>query len=66
MNLNTFLKGLGLAVIVPVLYTIAASLAAGSLTFDWKAIGIIAASAFVGYLLKSLAPTLPPTTTERR
>ncbi len=62
MNINTFLKGLGLAVIVPVLYTIAKSLEAGSLTFDWKAIGIVAAAAFVGYIIKSLAPALPPTT----
>lgn len=61
-KLRTFLKGLGIAVLAPALYTIVTSLAAGNLNIDWKSIGIVALAAFGAYLLKTLFPSLPPAT----
>ena len=48
-----FLKGLIMAVIVPVLLAIQQSLAAGTVTFNWKALGLTAMASFVGYILKN-------------
>jgi hypothetical protein len=56
-----FLKGLGLAVGMAVLTVVENSLTAGSITFDWKNIGLIAAGTAVTYLLKNLF-TAPQTT----
>lgn len=46
-------KGLLVAVITPVITIIMTSLNAGTLTFDWKAIGITALAAGVAYLVKN-------------
>jgi len=58
VNLRDVIKGLLMAVLVPVVTIISQSLEAGSLTFNWKAITIAALSGFVGYLVKNfLSPT---------
>lgn len=54
LNLADLSKGLILAVITSVLTLVQTSLSAGKLTFDWKAIGIVAATTAVGYLLHAL------------
>jgi methenyltetrahydromethanopterin cyclohydrolase len=54
LNAADFLKGALLAVLTPVLTIIIDTLNAGSLTFDWKNIGIVAVSTFAAYLLKNL------------
>ncbi len=53
LNVRDFLKGLVLAVVVPVLVTIQESLSVGNVIFDWKTIGISSLAAFVAYLLKN-------------
>lgn len=53
LNLNDFWKGLIMAVLVPVVTIITQSLEAGTLTFNWKAIGIAAIAGFMGYLTKN-------------
>lgn len=53
LSLNDFWKGLIVAVISPVFTIIITSLNAGSLTFDWKAMGGVAAAAMLSYLLKN-------------
>ena len=53
LNIRDWVKGLLMAVLVPVLYIIQSSLAAGSLTFNFKQIGIAAVSGLVAYLLKN-------------
>ncbi len=53
LNLRDFLKGLIMAVVVPVLVTIQQSLAAGNIVFDWKTIGISSLAALIAYLLKN-------------
>jgi len=53
VNWNDVIKGLKMAVILPVLTIIYTSLSAGSFQFDWHAIGVAAALGFVGYLLKN-------------
>lgn len=53
INWNDFLKGLIMAVIMPVLAIIQNSIANGELTFNWKLIGLTAAGGFVGYLIKN-------------
>ncbi len=53
LNAKDFLRGLLMAVLVPVLLVIQQSVAAGSLVFNWQAIGIAAVSGFVAYLLKN-------------
>ncbi len=53
LNWRDFLKGLILAVVVPVLVTIQESLAAGNITFDWKTIGISSLATFIAYILKN-------------
>ena|ERR1700733_7261880 len=53
INLNDVVKGLKMAVILPVLTIIYTSLSSGSFLFDWHAIGVAAALGFVGYLIKN-------------
>lgn len=58
LNLKDALKGLIIAIGTPVLATIEQSLEAGTLTFNWKLIGITALSATVMYLTKNyFSPT---------
>lgn len=51
--LNDFWKGLLVAVISPVFTIVLQSLNAGSLTFDWKAIGTTALIGLLSYLSKN-------------
>lgn len=53
VNMIDVLKGLATAVLTPVFLIMIGSLEAGSWTFDWKNIGIVALSAFLGYILKN-------------
>ena len=53
VNAKDILKGLLVAVITPVFTIIMGSLNAGSLTFDWKAIGITAMAAGLAYIIKN-------------
>ena len=53
LNIRDFLKGFVIAVIVPALLAIQQSLAAGEITINWKALGITAIAAFIGYLIKN-------------
>lgn len=58
LDSKDFLKGLLLSVITPVITILIQSLNAGSLKFDWKAIGITALSTALAYLAKNfLAPS---------
>jgi hypothetical protein len=52
LSQNDFLKGLIIAVGTPVITVLIQTLENGSLTFDWKAIGITALSALLAYLAK--------------
>lgn len=54
LNTRDFIKGLVMAVLVPVFVIIQQSLSAGDLVFNWKAIGIAALSAFIAYIIKNL------------
>ncbi len=54
LNLADFGKGLLVAVGSAVFSVIYSTIQAGSLTFDWKAIGITALSAALAYLSKNL------------
>lgn len=56
LNLNwaDFIKGAILAALTTPFTLILDSLNAGSLTFDWKHLGIVAISGLAGYLLKNL------------
>lgn len=53
LSLKDILKGLLVAVITPVITIIMTSVNAGQLTFDWKAIGIVALAAGLAYLVKN-------------
>jgi hypothetical protein len=53
INLRDASKGLLVAVLSPVFTIALNSLNAGSLTFDWKAIGTTALAAGLGYLMKN-------------
>lgn len=53
LNIADYSKGALLAVINAVLTTVYTSLSAGSLSFNWKAIGLVAATTAVSYLLKN-------------
>jgi len=54
LHSRDYIKGAIMAVLVPVLYIIQSSVAAGNLVFNWKEIGIAAISGLVAYLLKNL------------
>lgn len=60
LNTQDFLKGVLMAVLVPVMTIVTQSLQAGSLTFNWKAIGVAAIAGFVAYLTKNFFT--PPAT----
>jgi len=56
LNLNSsdFLKGLIMAVLSSVITVVYQTVEAGSLTFDWKAIGTIALTSGLAYIMKNL------------
>jgi hypothetical protein len=56
LSLNTadFIKGLALTIITAVISIVYQVVQAGSLSFDWKAIGTAALSAGLGYIIKNL------------
>jgi hypothetical protein len=56
LNLNSsdFLKGLIMAVLSSVITVVYQTVEAGSLTFDWKAIGTIALTSALAYIMKNL------------
>ncbi len=54
LNWADFGKGLIMAVLTPVVVIIQESLSAGTLTFNWSAIGISAVAGGVAYLIKNL------------
>ena len=54
LNGKDFLKGLLMAVLVPIFTIVQQSLEAGVLTFNFKAIGIAAVAGALGYLAKNL------------
>ncbi len=54
LNIVDFGKGLFIAVLGAVFTVIYTTVQSGSLTFDWKAIGITALSAALAYLSKNL------------
>jgi hypothetical protein len=54
LNGNDFLKGLLMAVLVPIFTIVQQSLEVGVLTFNWKAIGISAIAGAFSYLTKNL------------
>lgn len=53
LNWNDFGKGLLMAVLTPVLFLVQQSVDAGTLVFNWKALGIAAVAGGVGYLIKN-------------
>lgn len=53
LNLKDVLKGLIMAVLVPIVTIIMNSINQGTLTFNWKQIGIAAVGGFIGYLIKN-------------
>ena len=53
VNWRDILKGLLIAIVTPALATIEQSLEAGTLTFNWKLIGISSLSAGIAYLSKN-------------
>lgn len=53
INIRDIVKGLAMAVILPVLSVIQQSIEAGSFTLDWKRIGLLAAGGFVAYIIKN-------------
>ena len=54
LNWADFGKGLIMAVLTPVVVIIQESLSAGTLTFNWGAIGVSAVAGGVAYLIKNL------------
>lgn len=73
LALNDFWKGLLVATLTAPITIILNSLQAGSITIDWKNIGVVALSGLLGYLVKNFltpaqtvitgAPTVGTTTT---
>lgn len=53
LKLNDWLRGLLLAVVVPVLLAVQQSLSEGSLTLNWKQLGMTAVASLVAYLVKN-------------
>ena len=56
LNLNSsdFIKGLLMAVLSSVITVVYQTVEAGSLTFDWKAIGTMAITSALAYIMKNL------------
>ena len=53
INWNDLIKGLYMAVILPVLTTIQQSISNGELTFNWRLIGLTSLAGLVGYIIKN-------------
>ena len=53
-NSSDFLKGLVMAVLSTVITVVYQTVEAGSLTFDWKAIGTMALTSALAYIMKNL------------
>lgn len=53
VNMKDILKGLLIAVITPVITIIYTSLQAGTITFNWKIIGMTALAAALAYIIKN-------------
>jgi uncharacterized membrane protein YvlD (DUF360 family) len=54
LNSRDFTRGLFVAVLTAVVTFMYTSLQTGSLTFDWKAIGMAALSSALAYIMKNL------------
>jgi len=56
LNLNSsdFIKGLIMAVLSTVITVVYQTVEAGSLVFDWKAIGTMALTSALAYIMKNL------------
>jgi hypothetical protein len=54
LNTNDFLKGLIMAVLSSVITIVYQTVEMGSLVFDWKAIGTMALTSGLGYIIKNL------------
>lgn len=54
LNSNDFLKGLIMAVLSTVITVVYQTVEAGSLIFDWKAIGTMALTTALAYIMKNL------------
>ena len=59
LNWKDILKGLLMAILTPVVLIIEQSLEAGSITFNWKQIGLAAIAGGFAYLVKNFFT--PPT-----
>lgn len=65
LNKHDLFKGILLAILTPAVFIIEQTINAGSLTFDWKTIGMASAAGFVGYIIKNfLTPLEAPKTEE--
>jgi hypothetical protein len=54
LNASDFIKGLLMAVLSSVITIIYQTVEAGSLVFDWKAIGTMALTSALAYIMKNL------------
>lgn len=54
LNNNDFLKGLIMAVLSTVITVVYQTVEAGSLVFDWTAIGTMALTSALAYIMKNL------------
>jgi hypothetical protein len=54
LNNSDFLKGLIMAVLSTVITVVYQTVEAGSLVFDWKAIGTMALTTALAYIMKNL------------
>lgn len=54
LNSQDFVRGLVVSTLSAVLTIVYQTIQTGSLTFDWKAIGTIAVSSALGYIVKNL------------
>jgi hypothetical protein len=54
LNTTDFIKGLLMAVLSSVITVVYQTIEAGSLVFDWKAIGTIALTSGLAYIMKNL------------
>jgi hypothetical protein len=54
LNASDFIKGLLMAVLSSVITVVYQTIEAGNLVFDWKAIGTIALTSGLAYIMKNL------------
>lgn len=59
VNTKDILKGLLMAILTPAVLIIENSLSAGSLVFDWKAIGMAAIAGGFAYIVKNFFTPSP-------